>query len=361
MGLNIKWDITHTCNLNCAHCIKGDDLGKIENELNMEEISNVLDKLSNLDIEYIHLLGGEPTARKDFVTIMKEFNLKGIDFGFNTNGLKMKDEKIINEIAYNKKIRNIVFSLEGPNPEINDLVRGKKVFDLTVDSIKKIVELKRTHNLENLKITINTVLSKANIDYISEMIDFCISLDIDQFVILQLLIEGNAINNDMSISLEEEIRIVEVIANKYNKVKDKLEITPRFTYPISAKYVKNVLNLEFPQIIHGCGAGTDFAYINNKGELFPCDRYVYQIKNDNCSEDISLTKNDFFDIWNLEGFDNIYILSEGIDFYKDIYPCNNCEFLQKTCYPCPLTINKDSVDKTVKGCERYLELIKESI
>ncbi len=360
MAIKIKWDITYKCNLNCKHCVNGLFLGKTENELSKEEVFSVIDKLDGVSIDFIHLLGGEPTARKDFVDIMQYLDKKGIFFGFNTNGLKLNDDKILDEIVRNKHVKNIIFSIEGPTAEVNDRIRGKNVFNITINNLKRLIQIKEKYNFNNLTITINTVLSKLNMDYISEMIDFCIELRVDQFVLLQLIPEGNAKDTNASLSFEEEVKTVEVIAKKYSEIKDKLDIVPRFTRPIAMNYCKSVLGLEFPKVTHGCGAGVNFSYMNNKGELYPCDRYVEQIKEKNDVSNLSLVNNDFYDIWSLPGYDDLYKITEGIEFYKNLYPCINCEYLQSECYPCPVRLEEKNDIIIMRNCEQYVDLIKKN-
>lgn len=53
MSINIKWDITYKCNLNCKHCVNGDLLGQIDYELDTSEILQIIEKLSHLDIGFV--------------------------------------------------------------------------------------------------------------------------------------------------------------------------------------------------------------------------------------------------------------------------------------------------------------------
>lgn len=358
MGLKIKWDITYKCNLNCKHCVNGEYIGKLDNELTTNQVFTVIDNLSRLNIDFVHILGGEPTAREDFIEIIRYMDKKNIFFGFNTNGLKFNDDKLLNEISVNKHIKNIIFSIEGPIAEINDNIRGKNVFNITINNLKRLIYIKEKYKLSNLIITINTVLSKLNKDYLNDMIDFCIDLGVDQLVLLQLINEGNAKNINASLNFEEEVEAIKIIANKYKSIKDKLDINPKFTRPLAIDYCKNILGLEFPEVIHGCGAGVNFAYMNNKGEVYPCDRYIEQIKKENILSNLSLVENEFYDIWGLPKYDELYKITEGTDFYQNLEPCKDCKYLRTYCYPCPLTIKKINNMATINSCKKFLDLIE---
>lgn len=159
MAVNIKWDITYKCNLNCAHCLNGDFLGDIDQELNLAEIKDIVHSIKDeIDINYISLLGGEPTTRKDFMDICSFFEDEKIYFTFNTNALLLDEEKCI-KLSNFKYLKGIVFSIEGPNEYLNDKIRGKKVFNIINNRIKMFNKYKNI-NKSNAKITCNTVLTR---------------------------------------------------------------------------------------------------------------------------------------------------------------------------------------------------------
>lgn len=355
MSITLKWDITYRCNLNCEHCINGDKLGKLDNELTFEEIKKIVDKLPIDNINFISILGGEPTARKDFIQIMQLFDKSNICFSFNTNGLILNNQQLLEEIKKNKHLRNIVFSLEGPNSDVNDQIRGKKVFEHTIKNIVKLIALKKEFNLEQLSITINTVLSKLNKEYIEEMIDMCDNLGVNQFNLLQMIEQGNAKDKHFAVSAEDEIEVAEKILAKMSTLKSELKISPRFTYPMINKYLKKKYNKILP-IVHGCGAGTIFSYINNLGEVFPCDRYcepIYKIYSNN---EINLKNRDLYNILDKKEYGNIFSIYKNKNFGKKISPCNQCEYLNVECIPCPVVFpNRDIVEKCQYFFNKSLE------
>ncbi|WP_291579789.1 radical SAM protein [Clostridium sp. UBA6640] len=358
MGLSVKWDITYKCNLNCGHCINGSFLNNKQDEISLLDIKNIINKFSKIKTEYVHLLGGEPTFRKDFVDVCNFFKEKNINFGFNTNGLNLMTPKI-KDVMFNESLRNIVFSLEGPTAEINDGIRGKNVFDIVVDNIKKIVDIKDANKLNNLVITVNTVVSKQNYNYIIDMIDFCISLGVNEFNLLQLIEDGNAKDKNLKISDEEELDLVKNIALKYTTIKDKIKINPKFVMPIVVDYCEKMFDLEFPKYAHGCGAGTTFCFLNNKGELFPCDRYVDLTRKSMSCEQNSLLNNEFYTIWDNEIFSQPFELTEGMNYYGKYTPCNRCDHLQKDCFPC-IVFGLNEESHNVDCCTKYFEILEKN-
>lgn len=359
MGLNISWDITYKCNLFCAHCINGNLLNNKE-EIELKEIKTIINEFRKNDVDYVHLLGGEPTFRKDFYEIAEYFNHNKIKFGFNTNGLKLNDKNMIDLILHNNSLKNIVVSIEAPIAEVNDSIRGKKVFDRSVNNLITLIKIKKDNNIEDFTFTINTVVSKANKDYILSMIDFCIELGVDELVLLQLIPEGNADKN-LSLSVDEEIELVKALAGKYNDIKDKIKLVTRFTRPMASIYAKEVLGLNFPIANLGCGAGYEFAYMSNKGDIYPCERYKDNILSSYPKEKLALHKEKFNTVWEYEKFSDIFRYINTEEFNTRCTPCNECVFFGNVCIPCPVEIMNEKKEKVnIKICFRYFELIKEN-
>lgn len=357
MSKNVKWDITYKCNLKCAHCVNGDFLNHIDEELTTVEIRRVIRNLREGGVDYVHLLGGEPTAREDILEIFSEFEEQHLQFGFNTNGLKLTSEQFRDEIVKNRMLKNIVFSIEGPTAEINDKIRGKQVFSITTNNLKEVLSLKHKYGREDLLITVNLVVSKINLHHVVNMIFFCMELGVNELVLLQFIPEGNGKVNDQSLETEEEIWLIKEIAQVYSEIKDKIMLQPKFAWPLAKKYASVVLKKEFPQTYSMCGAGNNFFYINNKGQLFPCDRYRKDTLKKNEADKINLVEHELWDIASRESFGDIYEKTESAQTYKMYKPCAECECLRKSCYPCVMSKEGKNMVKN-DLCMRMMEEIK---
>ena len=64
-------ELTHRCPLQCPYCSNPVDLERANTELTTEEWQSVMRQAAELGILQIHLSGGEPTARRDLVEIVK--------------------------------------------------------------------------------------------------------------------------------------------------------------------------------------------------------------------------------------------------------------------------------------------------
>lgn len=69
--------------------------------------------------------------------------------------------------------------------------------------MKHFIELKQIFKREELRVTVNMVVSKANFRYVSEMANLCVDLGVSELVLLQFIPEGNGKKNDMSLSIKD--------------------------------------------------------------------------------------------------------------------------------------------------------------
>ena len=355
MGLALKWDITYRCNLHCSHCINGNLLDSESKDLSCKDIVSLVQKIQTcVPVDYIHFLGGEPTVHSDFIQICKEMESLGINFGFNTNAINFKT-KGFDVVLDNPMLKAIVISLDAPIAEVNDAIRGKNVFNLVCENAKHIVSKKRDHT----NLVVNTVVGKANLPYILDMIDFAIELGANQLDLLQLIAEGNASETDDTLTQTEEIALVEDIARKYPEIKEKIKLVPKFVRPIAKDYCNQVLGLDFPDIQHLCGAGCGFAFINNEGYIYPCDRLFQRNMSGQNAKSHSLVDYEFFDVWQNNIFNEPYEFIEGSE-YLTFTPCNECKYFMKTCFPCYLYKDTGVGNSfSFNVCNHFIDKIKD--
>ncbi len=339
MSVWLKWDITYKCNLFCQHCINGNYLDKKSDDITFTQFKTIIDNIQRtIKVDGINFLGGEPILHKDFIQILKYLNEIGVVVNFNSNGLGLTKERL-NEILCLDNISNIVLSLDGPDKETNDQIRGRSVFDMMVSRINYINEYKKAHTKCNANIQINYVATNGNADKINEMIDFCINNKIKKLCILEYIEEGNGVGKHLTPTREQILEMIKTIAFRYSNGIGNLQIEPRFVRPMAIDYVNKVLHLEFPVVEHGCGVGFTYAFLNNKGYIYPCDRTRNLDKN--LEYKYSLLEQEFGDVWATEDFSKPFSQYYSDDLYTKLYPCNNCKYLKDYCYPCYLLIDKN--------------------
>jgi len=172
---------TDDCNLYCLSCWKRNpkfkDLNSRHYELPDSKLLGIIDEASELNIKEIEITGGgEPLLRKITPVLMKKVKEKKIKGSITTNGILFND-RMINDLV-DMGWDRIIFSLDGPNKEINDYLRGKS-FDKIMEVIKSINRCKSRYKKKNPLLYFNVVISNKNYNLLEEFIKLAWKLKID--------------------------------------------------------------------------------------------------------------------------------------------------------------------------------------
>ena len=157
--VNITWEITHKCNLNCIHCLSSSST-ESPGELNLTECKNIVDQLAALDVFEINFGGGEPLLQDYFLSLLRYIHEKGIVTCISTNGTVLTDEDIT--CFTDNPLVNVQVSLDGATAEVNDRIRGRGTFDRIIQGIERLAG-------KNIPLSINTVVTSLNFFQLSEL------------------------------------------------------------------------------------------------------------------------------------------------------------------------------------------------
>jgi radical SAM protein with 4Fe4S-binding SPASM domain len=178
----VVWNITQSCNLECAHCYYSAVLGKDPETLSIETIFKIVDDFAKAKVPVVLLSGGEPLLRKDLLEIALYISSKGINPVLSTNGTLIKSVEQAREVKEHG-INYVGISIDGLE-ERHDLQRRKKgSFDRTVHGIKYSIEA-------GLRISMRFTVTAANIDDLPEVLDLASELKVQRFCMYHLVPSG---------------------------------------------------------------------------------------------------------------------------------------------------------------------------
>lgn len=286
--ISATFEITEKCNFDCYYCYAKSL--KTQKDLDTNQIKEVLDKLSNLGIIFLHITGGEVLARKDILDILRYINEKGFILGVFTNGSLLTQE-IIDELK--RGCVNIInLSLLAPTEEQFDELSGK------IGNFSKFINGVNLLRENNLKFNIVTTLTSKNIHLYDEFEEFARKYNTKiRFVY------------DVGPTFEGYEKI-----ENYAVKKGQIENLKKF-------YGKNIRSIKKGIREYGCSAGqTNFA-ITNQGKVLPCLKFRQEVGN--------ILISDFNDIWESDGMKRI-INNE----LKRHDRCNECK-KKDYCLYCP--------------------------
>ena len=151
----LRLSITDQCNFRCTYCLP-DGYQPEANKpsfLTLKEITHLAQAFAEMGTEKIRLTGGEPTLRKDFISIAESIaNIDGIrQLAVTTNGYRMAKD-----VADWKKagITSINVSVDSLDPKMFHQITGINKFDDVMRGIDRAFEV--GYN----KVKVNSVLMK---------------------------------------------------------------------------------------------------------------------------------------------------------------------------------------------------------
>ena len=163
---------TLSCNLDCAFCDTTDRHRAPVNELSKERLLEIVEEADEIGVQRLFLLGGgEPLSRKQATPAVmvraKELQMEGI---LTTNGTLLNRE--LANTLLNIGWDEVHFSIDGPNAEIHDALRGRKgAFQKTVQNACRLSVRKKQRGLTHPKIALHFVLTNKNHDTLLEMVN----------------------------------------------------------------------------------------------------------------------------------------------------------------------------------------------
>lgn len=161
------------CNNRCLFCVQGNKRDKIGNK-SFEEVMNQIDEAIK-DCSDVVFTGGEPTVHKDFlkfVNYARKLGFKNIQIQTNGRLFAYRDfclESIKNGAS------EFCIAIHGHNAKVHDnLTCSAGSFKQTVKGIENIRSLGK-------EVVTNTVITKTNFRYLSEIANLLVNLDVSQF------------------------------------------------------------------------------------------------------------------------------------------------------------------------------------
>lgn len=225
----ICWNITTRCNQGCRYCHRFLNI----NDLTFNENEKILNNLINDGVTDITWTGGEALIYENIEELIKRAYKKGIRNKLITNGkiLANSNMQILNYLD------SLTLSLDSTNNKINqELGRGEEHYT----NVKYILDYIKENNID-IKLRINTVANKLNIDNISEFILFLNEYNIYAWRIFRFMpLRETAVKNKNEFEISDEQ--FKFIKEKCNKECNITNIEYREEDDMEKKYVLLVAN-----------------------------------------------------------------------------------------------------------------------
>jgi radical SAM protein with 4Fe4S-binding SPASM domain len=298
--INVNWELTLRCNLNCIHCYN--ESGRQQRgELTTSEALDLIEEIARMKVFILQFTGGEPLLRKDFWQLARHAKQVGLFLVLLTNGT------LIDESA-GKQIKSIGFkevrvSLDGASPTTHDFFRGTPgCFEKTIAGIQTLLR-------KGVPVTIASMISRVNFQEAPEIIRLAQKLGVKHLRIGFCTMIGRSTGNgDMLTLSREQIKGIILYVNRRAKeLAGELEINS----------FNDILGYKNEPI---CSAGKAFCVVTPEGDVLPCPllpRLKFSGGN--------LRKLSLEEAWQSEIFKFIRSLNpENFDLCKDCSKVSQC-------------------------------------
>jgi pyrroloquinoline quinone biosynthesis protein E len=179
-------ELTYKCPLRCAYCSNPVDLEAHDGELAGEDWLRVLTEAEALGVMGVNLTGGEPLLRKDLEALVAHARGLGLYTNLITSGVPLTRERLgaLREAG----LDHVQLSFQGADAASSDAMAGMAAFDAKLEVAGWVKAL-------GLPLTVNVVLTEANVDRTQDVIDLAERLRADRLELAHTQYLGWALLN----------------------------------------------------------------------------------------------------------------------------------------------------------------------
>ena len=285
---NIFFHILTACNLSCRHCyINTDQHGTVT--LSRETIEKWLELFADPEKKSnVIFLGGEPTMHPDLAHGIEKAKELGMAVTVDSNGYLFNN---LLERTTPELLDFLSFSLDGPEAEVNDPIRGNGVFEVCTANMRKAVAM-------GYNVSVIYTVSSLNIDHLHRMIPLLSEIGVKRFFIQVIGLRGNSAQ--------------ESVGDQGWQVSPEqwLETVP----PVAAQVAQAGIHVTFPKVFlepdetfECAGLVTENFFVFPNGRVYHCPLcedypiHALEIKDSRLVPNKGLTEDNFFQLNIAEG------------------------------------------------------------
>ena len=166
----VVFELTNKCAYHCTICPR-EKMTRDQGVMSMELYKKIIDEAVPKGIECVTLLGfGEPMLDKYFVERVEYAKEKKLYVSTDTTGYLLKEK--ISEELIKLKMDSMRFSCFSTTKEIYKKLHNLNTFDLAIERINKLLELKKKFNSKYPKTGVYFVKQELNKHQTQDFIDY---------------------------------------------------------------------------------------------------------------------------------------------------------------------------------------------
>lgn len=266
------FEITSRCNFRCKMCyVHSEDCNKhTEEELTLEQWTNIADQAQEAGVMFVLITGGEPLIRPDFADIYTMVIKKGFVVSINSNLSLVTDEHI--ELFKKYPPNRINASLYGVSDETYASLCGVPAYTKVTGVIEKLRNI-------GVPVKINSSVTPFNCGDFEDILSFCKAKELPvatapyMFPAARLSVERDRLS-------PEDAALYRVIGDYKKLGKDNfLERAEKIERGVEYIQSGSCIDPEIKNTGVRCRAGTSSVWIDYKGNMSMCGMIPADEKN----------------------------------------------------------------------------------
>ena len=255
--LILQIEPTTRCQLKCKICPRSDkNIQWIEKDMPLELYKRIVKYFPMA--KHIHLQGwGEPLLHNNIIEMIDMAKKAGNAVSITTNGLLL-DKKMILELL-ETKLDIVGFSIGGSTDYIHSLVRGGRL-DEILDNIKKLAMVKKQLKLKYPVIKISYMMTKDNIQDLTEILPVLKELEIKHLIATNLDYTPTIVQDNIKLFNCNEVKSsdYQTYINRAKALSKKLRINLK------------VFPLKMEEQLMCAASPIDTMFVTANGDISPC-------------------------------------------------------------------------------------------
>lgn len=161
---------TLRCNSRCSYCRAW---RSHPYDTPFDDLKHVVSELTGLGVQALTLTGGEPLLQPHLPEIIKESYAHGIVTSVTTNGLLLMSDTL--DSVLQAGLHVVTVSLDTVNPATYSAVRGVRL-EPVLDGLERLLKMRQKY--PGLAVSVNCIVTRANIDELVPLVEYCTARDI---------------------------------------------------------------------------------------------------------------------------------------------------------------------------------------
>jgi radical SAM protein with 4Fe4S-binding SPASM domain len=273
LPVELQVEVTAACNLRCRMCLVSyrKPVDRVRGSVGLDELRQLLDAVPSL--ERLTLQGlGEPLLAPDIEKLVREARDRGIEVGFNTNGVLLDERRA--SLLVGLGIDWVHVSLDAASERSFEAIRAGASFDRVVRNLRGLVELRSSWGARKPSIQLNAVLMRRTLRELIPLVRLASEIGVDRLWVQQLShdlgdTEGDPayagmrrfVDDEILWGDDREVALVRHMIGAARRLAGELGLDVRLPEPEQVAHPPGALPCDWPW---------RSSYVNHDGRVQPC-------------------------------------------------------------------------------------------